>query len=103
MKKRVCAITPDQAERRGAAWAIGSFALCPCHLPVTLWMIGAVMSGTAVGALVRGHVVLAGVLITTAWLGGTLHGFNLMRRGRMQAFTQDSSARSRIFGGRDNP
>jgi len=87
----VCPITPEQNDRRGIAWVIGSFVLCPCHLPITLAVIGAVLSGTALGALFRGHLILAGVLISIVWLAGTLHGFNLMRRARIDAYTQNSS------------
>jgi cytochrome c biogenesis protein CcdA len=97
MKNTVCALTPEQADRRGVAWVIGSFVLCPCHLPITLWVIGAVLSGTALGALVRGHLYLAGAIISIAWLGGTLHGFNLMRRARIDAYANGS--RSKIFSG----
>ena len=87
----VCEIDPQRAERRGVAWVIGSFVFCPCHLPITLAIIGAVLSGTAVGALYRGHLVLAGVIISVVWLAGTLHGFNLMRRARIDAYTQNNS------------
>jgi Fe2+ transport system protein B len=87
----VCPITPEQNDRRGIAWVIGSFVLCPCHLPITLAVIGAVLSGTALGALFRGHLILAGVLISIVWLAGTLHGFNLMRRARIEAYTQNNS------------
>ena len=80
MKKAVCALTPEQANRRGTAWIIGSFVLCPCHLPITLWVVGTLLSGTAFGALLRGHLYIAGAIISIAWLAGTLHGFNLMRR-----------------------
>jgi len=89
--KTVCPITPEQNDRRGIAWVIGSFVLCPCHLPVTLAVIGAVLSGTALGALFRGHLIVAGILISVVWLVGTLHGFNLMRRARIDAYTQNTS------------
>ena len=85
MKRAVCAITPEQADRRGIAWIVGSFVLCPCHLPITLWVVGAVLSGTALGALFGGHLYLAGAIISIAWLAGTLHGFNLMRRARIES------------------
>lgn len=85
--RKVCPITPEQADRRGVAWVIGSFVLCPCHLPITLAVIGAVLSGTALGALFRGHVYIAGAIISVTWLAGTLHGFNLMRRGRIESYT----------------
>jgi Fe2+ transport system protein B len=89
--KTVCPITPEQNDRRGIAWVIGSFVLCPCHLPITLAVLGAVLSGTALGALFRGHLIFAGVLISIVWLAGTLHGFNLMRRARIDSYTQNNS------------
>ena len=87
----VCPITPEQNDRRGIAWVIGSFVLCPCHLPITLAVIAAVLSGTALGVLFRSHLYIAGAIISLTWLVGTLHGFNLMRRARIDAYTQNSS------------
>jgi hypothetical protein len=89
--KAVCEISPDQRERRGVAWVIGSFVLCPCHLPITLWAIGLILSGTAIGALFRGHLFLAGAIISIMWLAGTLHGFNLMRRARIDSYVRNDS------------
>jgi len=75
-KAPACAIklTPGQAENRGLAWVIGAFVICPCHLPITLWWVAALLSGTAAGALLRGHPILAGVIITALWLAGTWRG-----------------------------
>jgi hypothetical protein len=87
----VCEFDPERAQRRGVAWVIGSFVLCPCHLPITLALLAVVLSGTAIGAIVKGHLVFAGVVISVLWLAGTLHGFNLMRRARIDAYTQNSS------------
>ena len=56
----VCALSPPAAQRRGLIWVIGAFAICPCHLPVTLGLAAAVLSGTASGAFVAGHPYLAG-------------------------------------------
>jgi hypothetical protein len=72
----VCAVklTPGQAENRGLAWVIGSFVLCPCHLPITLWWMALLLSGTAAGALLRSHPVIAGVVVTVLWLAGTWRG-----------------------------
>jgi len=67
-------------ERRGAAWMVGAFAACPCHLPLTLAALTAVLGGTAAGALLREHVVLAGALVTSVWVFGTLRGVWLLRR-----------------------
>ena len=98
--KTVCALTPEQADRRGVLWIAGAFVLCPCHLPITLWVIGALLSGTAVGAIVTGHLIIAGTIISIVWLTATLHGFNLMRRGRIDAYTNFDSRT--LFGKRDN-
>lgn len=92
MKNRaVCPLTPEQADRRGVLWIAGAFVLCPCHLPITLWVIGALLSGTALGAVFTGHLFVAGAVISLAWLAGTLHGFNLMRRARIDTYTNSGS------------
>ena len=91
-----CGLTPDQANRRGVAWVIGSFVLCPCHLPITLWAVAALMSGTAAGALVLGHPYIAGAVLGVVWLAGTLYGFNLMRRARLESYTNRDSSGSLI-------
>ena len=67
-------LTATQAENRGLAWVIGSFVLCPCHLPITLWWMALLLSGTAAGALLRSHPVIAGVVVTLVWLAGTWRG-----------------------------
>jgi len=96
--KTVCELTPEQADRRGVLWIAGAFVLCPCHLPITLWVIGALLSGTALGAAVTGHVVVAGTIFSIVWLTATLHGFNLMRRARIHAYTNSGSRT--LFGKR---
>jgi hypothetical protein len=60
-------------------WVAGAFVICPCHLPLTLWAFAAVLAGTTAGTLLRGHLVLAGALITIVWSAATWHGFRLMR------------------------
>jgi hypothetical protein len=71
-------MTPGQAENRGLAWVIGAFAFCPCHLPITLWVVGALLSGTAAGALLRGHPFVAGAIITVLWVAGTWRGIRYL-------------------------
>lgn len=66
-------------ERRGWAWVVGSFLLCPCHLPLTLGLAATVLGGTVAGAMLRDHPILAGVLITVVWLIGTWRGVRLLR------------------------
>jgi cytochrome c biogenesis protein CcdA len=97
--KAVCPLTPEQADRRGVLWVAGAFVLCPCHLPITLWVIGALLSGTALGAVFTGHLFLAGASISIIWLAATLHGFNLMRRARIDTYTNTESRT--LLGGRD--
>jgi hypothetical protein len=92
LKQQACPLTPEQADRRGVAWVVGSFALCPCHLPITLWVVAGVLSGTALGAFIRGHVYLAGAILSITWLAGTLHGFNLMRRARIDSYTSRTAS-----------
>lgn len=66
-------------ERSGRRWIFGSFAFCPCHLPLTLGVLATVLGGTAIGAVLRDHAVAAGVMITAAWVAGTWRGFRLVR------------------------
>ncbi|HKF66038.1 MAG TPA: hypothetical protein VKB36_05910 [Vicinamibacterales bacterium] len=79
-KSPVCAVnlTPGQAENRGLAWVIGSFVMCPCHLPITLWWMALLLSGTAAGALLRSHPVIVGVIVTLLWLAGTWRGIRYL-------------------------
>ncbi len=71
---------PVALERRGRWWLLGSFLLCPCHLPLTLAVLGTVLAGTSVGAALRDHVWLAGITISITWLIGTGYGLRLIRR-----------------------
>ena len=66
-------------ERRGARWMAASFLLCPCHLPVTLTVIGLVAGGTALGSFVHGHAIVVGLTTTSLWFAGTWRGFRLVR------------------------
>jgi len=75
-------VTPRQLENRGLAWIVGAFLICPCHLPVTLWLVGALLSGTAIAPFVLGYSVVLGILITAAWAGATAYGFYQLRAGR---------------------
>ena len=71
---------PSRLERRGRWWLIVSFLACPCHLPLTLAFAGAVLGGTAAGAALHDHPVLAGLVIGGVWLAGTARGLLLVRR-----------------------
>lgn len=69
-------------ERRGRAVLLWSFLLCPCHLPLTLGVVGALLTGTSAGVVLREHRWIAGTILTAAWLVGTLFGFRLLRRAQ---------------------
>jgi hypothetical protein len=77
-----CAVDAEQAarEKRGLVWVIGAFAICPCHLPLTLALVAAAAGGTAAGAALRAHPIAAGAIISAAWAIATWHGFKLMKR-----------------------
>jgi mercuric ion transport protein len=83
-KAQACPVglTATQAENRGLAWVIASFVFCPCHLPITLWWMALLLSGTAAGALLRSHPLVAGVMVTAVWLAGTWRGVRYLLRGR---------------------
>jgi MerE protein len=84
LKSQSCPInmTATQAENRGLAWVIASFALCPCHLPITLWWMALLLSGTAAGALLRSHPIVAAVIVTAVWLAGTWRGVRYLLMAR---------------------
>lgn len=66
-------------QRRGVVWIIGSFVFCPCHLPLTLGLLAALLSGTVLGAFVLRYSILVGTITTLLWLVGTWYGFRQMR------------------------
>ena len=72
--------TPRDSNR-GTLWVIGSFLLCPCHLPVTLALLGVILSGTVAGAALHRYPLVAAAIITLAWALGTGRGLRLLRSG----------------------
>ncbi len=75
----VTAAGTDPLERQGRRLIFGSFALCPCHLPLTLGILVTVLGGTEAGAVLREHLVVAALVISAAWVAGTWRGFRLVR------------------------
>ena len=86
-------MTPKQAENRGLLWVVASFAFCPCHLPLTLAWMAALLSGTAAGMLLRNHPFIAGTLITAVWAAGTWRGFAYFRAAERYARALRSRSR----------
>jgi|SRR5215471_15274583 len=75
-------LTATQAENRGIVWVVASFLFCPCHLPITLWWMALLLSGTAAGALLRSHPVTAGLIVTAVWVAGTWRGVRYLLMAR---------------------
>lgn len=79
MVPAVAALGVPPLERRGRRWLLWSFLFCPCHLPLSLGMLAAVLTGTSLGAMLRDHAWVAGTLLTVTWIAGTGYGFRLIR------------------------
>ncbi len=77
---------------------IGSFAICPCHLPLTLRLLTTVLGGTVVGALVRQNIVAAGIIIAGVWMFGMWRGLRLLRRRSSCPVPQSGRGRLSLVG-----
>ena len=93
---------PEQArETRGIVWIVAAFLICPCHLPLTLALIGTLASGTALANSLAEHGYLVGAAITAIWLAATLRGAWLMGYAETGApggtRTPDSQVRSLVL------
>lgn len=71
-----------QHERRGRKWLVVSYFLCPCHLPITLALLGVVFGGTAFGAALTGNAVRVGIVMTAAYGVVLWRGFRQIRRAK---------------------
>lgn len=67
---------------RGVAWLAGAFLFCPCHLPLTLAALTAVLSGTAAAAWPNAHPYASGLLLGALWAAGTWRGLQHLRGAR---------------------
>jgi hypothetical protein len=63
-------------------WMIGAFVFCPCHLPITLGALALLFGGTMLGAMLRDHPYIAGIVVTLMWAAGTWRGFALVKRAK---------------------
>lgn len=79
-------VVANESERRGRRWLIWSFIFCPCHLPVTMTVMGAVLGGTAFGALINRNAITVGVMFGIIYAVGLAIGFRHLRTaGRSSA------------------
>lgn len=69
-------------ERRRRRWLVVSFLFCPCHVPILLVAAGAAFGGTALGALVAGHALSVGIVLTCAYAVLLWRGFRQIRQAK---------------------
>jgi hypothetical protein len=70
---------PERMMRRGRAWLWFGFAVCPCHLPLTLLAVGTLFGGTAVGAAITGSPLAVGVALGAVTALAYVKGWRLVR------------------------
>lgn len=69
-------------EQRGRKWLVVSYFFCPCHLPLTLALLGAAFGGTAFGAALTGNAFRVGAALTTVYAVVLWRGFRQIRRAK---------------------
>jgi hypothetical protein len=69
-------------ENRGRLWLVVSYLLCPCHLPVSMALLGAAFGGTAVGAAVTGNAWRTGLVLGALYVLALWRGFRSLRRAK---------------------
>jgi hypothetical protein len=78
---------PDarRAENRGRLLLVVSYVLCPCHLPVTMTLLGAAFGGTAAGAYLTADAWRLGILLGLAYALVLWRAFRHLRRAKALA------------------
>ena len=69
----------DSLERRGRRWLIWSFIFCPCHLPISMSVLAALLGGSAFGAVVSRNTLGVGLVLGAIYLAGVGVGFRHIR------------------------
>ena len=69
-------------EQRGRRWLSVSYLLCPCHIPITLVLIGSAFGGTAIGAALTGNALRVGIVLTGLYAIVLWRGFRQIRRAK---------------------
>lgn len=59
-----------------------SYLFCPCHIPLTLGLLGALLGGSAWGAAVTGNAIHVGVVLSAVYAVVLWRGFREIRRAK---------------------
>ena len=60
-----------------------------------MWLAATLLAGTALGAVLRGHPIVAGTIITVAWVAATWRGIHLLSSARAYAARTQAHDHSR--------
>lgn len=82
---------PDARERLGRRWLIWSFILCPCHLPITLGVLGVVFGGSAFGAVIKSNGLGIGIALTSLYAIGLTIGLRHIHTANKDRNCSDGS------------
>lgn len=74
-----------RAENRGRLWLVLSYVLCPCHLPVTLTLVGMAFGGSAIGTFLTTNSWRTGAILGLLYTLALWRGFSHLRRARAAA------------------
>ena len=69
-------------EKRGRRWLMFSYLFCPCHIPITLALLGAAFGSTTIGAALTGDTLRVGIALTTIYALVLWRGFRQIRRAK---------------------
>ena len=78
-------------ERKGRAWLLWSFIVCPCHLPLTIGVLGALFGGSAFGAIITRNPIGVGVVFGLLYLAGLVVAFRHLRSAAADRSCEDGA------------
>ena len=84
LKRSALPDDPDarRLEKKGRWWLVLSYVLCPCHLPVTLALLGVAFGGTAFGSIVAGNAGWVAAVMVALYAAVLARGFTHLRRAK---------------------
>lgn len=61
--------TTEHTHKRGWPWLAAAVVFCPCHLPLTLGVLGGVLGGALTGGTGWVYLAFAGAFVFALWRG----------------------------------